>query len=263
MRAFIATLAVLACAIFLAAGHFYWKDKTNISSFKAAEDIEVNREETAPVDEDEVQLKGLEIFGKTTNWPAQASEDFRKAVEDGRTYKLAFVGSPALGKEVGGWSVMLRDAIEDTYGKDNIEVGIFEYDLSSDRFIGGGHEQEIVDWKPDFILFEPFKWIDNKAAPQNNSGNIEKFMNALDKAGNKAVLVLQPPHPVFGTTHYPNQVGKLKEFAEEQHIEYWDHWTTWPDDESLIGYYLEDKSSPNEKGHQLWFKYLKEKFIAE
>ncbi|MCR2823807.1 hypothetical protein [Lederbergia panacisoli] len=261
MRAFITTLSVLACVVLLAAGHFYWKNKTDISSFKASAD-QVNKEETEiePTEVEESELVTIDLFERTVNWPSTAQADFRAALESGGQYKLAIVGSPALGKETGGWSAQLQDALVDTYGDENIEVGIFEYDLSSDQFISGGHVDEIAVWKPDFVLFEPFNWIDNAGAPQHNSGNIEKFADALGGA----VLVLQPPHPVYNTSSYPAQVGTLKEFAESEGFEYWDHWSEWPDiQDPELETYIQDRDVPNEKGHELWFTFLKNRFIAD
>ncbi|MBS4218978.1 hypothetical protein KHA96_11690 [Bacillus sp. FJAT-49711] len=269
MRAFTVTIASVLCFVFLGFGHFYWKEKTNISSYTTAEneieikDSKIESEEI--VDLEENQIGDVNILEYIDNWPSTAQKTFQKKLENGNPYKFAFVGSPALGKETGGWSVMLKDALVDTYGEDNIEIGIFEYALSSDQFIDEEHVKEIIDFEPDFILFEPFKWIDNSVAPQHNSDNISKFMNSLDGAGSDAVLVLQPSPPVYDTRYYPVQVDELKDFAVQHELDYLDHWSAWPDDDDpkLEDYLLEDNSAPNKKGHKLWYEFLKKYFIAE
>ncbi|MBW8350270.1 SGNH/GDSL hydrolase family protein [Bacillus sp. IITD106] len=269
MRAIFVTVATVLCFVFLAFGHFYWKEKTSISSFNSAEKLinekgsKVESKET--VDLEESKIVDVKILNYIRNWPSNAQKAFEKALENGETYKLAIVGSPALGKETGGWSAMLKDILVDTYGENNLQVEIFEYALSSDQFIAGGHDQEVIDFKPDFILLEPFKWIDNSAAPQHNSGNILKFIDAFDETGSNAVLVLQPPPPVYDTRYYPVQIEELKELAKEHGLDYLDHWSAWPNHNNpeLEEYLLEDDSAPNEKGHQVWFEFLKEYFIGK
>ncbi len=59
-------------------------------------------------------------------WGEEGENDFKKGVEEGDGYKSAFVGSDSVGKEDGGWWVMVEDGLRKRYG-DGIEVGIFEY----------------------------------------------------------------------------------------------------------------------------------------
>lgn len=260
MRKFVTLLVVLATFLFLGAAHFYWKEKTSAST--PAPTIE--KKETANVKEKTekpIKVDSNDVLAAAANWPEEAQNDFKKAVEEGHPYKIAFVGSESVGKEDGGWSVMLQDALSKTYG-DAIEVGIFEYAERSDEFINSGHAEEVAEFKPDFVLFEPFTLNDNgNVEVEDNHENIKTFISAVKGA----VVVLQPPHPIHGATFYPDQVGQLKDFANAEGLDYLDHWSAWPDQENEeLRTYLKDKqSAPNEKGHEVWFEFLRDYFIAD
>ena len=99
-----------------------------------------------------------------TKWPGKAQTTFQQALEEERTYKVAIVGSPSLGKDTGGWSVLLSEALVDAYGEDNLEVSIFEYSLDSRQFLEGNHDEEVAGFKPDLVLLEPFRLKDNTAS---------------------------------------------------------------------------------------------------
>ncbi|RST74177.1 hypothetical protein D4T97_010885 [Siminovitchia acidinfaciens] len=263
MRKFITILAVLATIIFIAAAHNYWKGKTSaiVPAAKVEEkptnDVEEKAEKPVTTDAD--------VLAIAANWPKEAQGTFNKSVTQGKPYKIAFVGSESIGKEDGGWSVMLEDALGNAYD-DTVEVGIFEYAERSDEFINNGHAEEVAGFGPDFVLFEPFTLNDNgNVEVEDNHENIKTFISAVKKANEDAVVVLQPPHPIHNATFYPEQVGQLKDFANSEGLDYLDHWSVWPDQENEeLRTYLQDKQgAPNEKGHEVWFNYLKDYFIAE
>ncbi|WP_018708358.1 SGNH/GDSL hydrolase family protein [Siminovitchia fordii] len=258
MRKFITLLAVIATFLFLVAGHFYWKEKTSAHTpVEKKEPVEAKEKAKTkkPVSVDE------DLLTVSANWPKEAQDAFKKATSEGRPYKIAFVGSESIGKEDGGWSVMLKDALSEAYGN-AVEVGIFEYDEQSDEFITNGHAEEVAKFKPDFVLFEPFTLNDNgNIEVEDNHENIKTFISDVKDA----VVVLQPPHPIHGATFYPGQVDQLKAFANAEGLDYLDHWSEWPDqsNEELRTYLQDQQSAPNEKGHEVWFEFLRDYFIAK
>lgn len=264
MRKFITIVAVLATGIFIIAGQFYWEKKTSNHAPTVA-----NAEKTGTVDrqksDEKKSTENLDLLSAAINWPEQAQDTFEELILNGRPYKLALVGSESLGAENDGWSVMLEDALANVYG-DSVEVGIFEYAEDSNQFISEGHDNEVGKFKPDFVLFEPFTLKDNQSLVSHSSHeNIITFISTVRKENERAVFVLQPPHPIYNAKYYPAQVGQLKEFAEKEGLTYLDHWSQWPDgdDEKLRTYLQVDQGAPNEKGHEVWFDYLKKYFIAE
>ncbi|MBS4223359.1 SGNH/GDSL hydrolase family protein [Lederbergia citrea] len=267
MRAFIVTLAGVICIAFLAYGHFYWKDKTKVSSISPEVQSVSNEVETEePNKKAENETIDLNVLEYAENWPDEAQESFHSALENGEKYKIAIVGSQALGGK-DGWADMLKKELEETYGENALSVVLYQYDdVNSDQFIQNGQMEEIADGEPNLVLFEPFTLNDNgKIAVKKNHENIETFMDAIEEANSDAVVILQPTHPVHKGPIYAGQVKSLKEFANNQDIPYLDHWSEWPDrmNDEIKDYLLEDQSATNEKGNELWYEYLREYFVAE
>lgn len=260
MRGFLLTLLSIGCIAFLILGNMYWQEKTAVSSSKA-EGKTVTEEQS-----DEVVTEKEEIpdTDPVANWPNKAKSDYQTAKEDGETYKIALVGSPALGKETNGWSEQLKTALNDTYGE-SIEVEIFQHDAISIEFINSTDSDAVLDYAPDMVLFEPFSLNDNTGGVNvgDNHDSIDIFLRNLKGANEDVVLILQPTHPIYGATYYPEQVDALKVFAEESGFTYLNHWKVWPEDESLTDLLDESQETPNEEGHKVWADFLKNYFIAD
>ncbi|MBM7714973.1 hypothetical protein JOC94_001945 [Bacillus thermophilus] len=180
-------------------------------------------------------------------------------------FKLALVGSKALGEEANGWSIQLQKALADAYGE-TLDVKIFQYEEQSDQFITSGHGKEVAEFQPDIVLFEPFTLNDNGTVTLEDSHeNIHTFISTVQKEKEEAVVILQPPHPIHNATFYPSEVEALEKFAKDNNLPFLNHWAKWPavENEELRSYLLEDQSAPNDKGHEVWFTYLNEYFIAD
>jgi len=84
---------------------------------------------------------------------------------------LTIVESPALGKEVRDWSVLLKDALVETCGEDNMEVGIFKYNLSSDQFTGNGYMDKSRELATFYI--PSFSKTKTHSSPRNGSHHLK------------------------------------------------------------------------------------------
>ncbi|MGM0842306.1 MAG: SGNH/GDSL hydrolase family protein [Bacillota bacterium] len=257
-------LAILTI-VFLILGNMYWQDRTNISSGGPAA-AEVKDTEAVPVEADTEKDPEPGYEELISNWPENARNQFLQAVESNEAYKIAIVGSPALGVESGGWSEQLKQELTNTYG-DHIDVKLFEADTSSTEFITSSSSEEVTGFQPDLVLWEPFTLKDNTVgvSPEDTAYSVNAFLSDLQEANKDVTLILQPGQPLFGAVYYPQQVDELKAFAEENNITYLDHWTEWPesDDEALQEYLTESRDVPSEKGHELWATYLKDYFISQ
>ncbi|MBD8004267.1 SGNH/GDSL hydrolase family protein [Bacillus norwichensis] len=264
MRKFFTLIVIVITVLFLGAAHLYWKEKT--SAYAPAPKVEKKDAASSKgKTKKPVKSEAKDVLASTANWPKKAQDAFKKAVEEGRPYNIAFVGSESVGKEDGGWSVMLQEAMDKTYG-DTVEVELFEYAERSDEFINNGHADEVAKFNPDFVLFEPFTLNDNgNVEVEDSQENILTFISTVKEQNEDALVVLQPPHPIHGATFYPSQVNQLKEFANVEGLDYLDHWSEWPEPENEeLRTYLQDKqSAPNEKGHEVWFEFLRDYFIAK
>src|SRR5690606_35916008 len=169
-------------------GNFYWKEKTDISSFAKNENVEntvgevekqtdaKTKDETDESDgdasEDEIVVESLS--SKAGNWPEDARNALITAAEAGEEFILAIVGSQSLGGDE-GWTSMLEEALEEEYAG-IIDVQIFEYEgATSQEFVDGGYMEEVVASTPDLVLLEPFPLNDNSGwiSVEMNQANIE------------------------------------------------------------------------------------------
>ena len=264
MKTLITSLCVIICISFISISHFHWNNKTAPSSFVSAKDS-IETESKAEIKNNKKTNISENLLEKTKNWPKNAQISFQESIENNNIYKIAIVGSPAMGGKH-GWATNLKEELIQTYGESILQVQTFEYNKTSKGFIEEDHTEKIVNYDPDLILFEPFPLMDNgKVLVKDNHKNIEAFIEKLHKANKKVEIILQPAHPIYNATVYPTQIQDLKTFADENNITYLDHWSIWPDpnSEEIKDYLAEDQSEPSTKGHELWFNYLYQYFKAD
>ncbi|QWC22577.1 hypothetical protein KJK41_20370 [Bacillus haikouensis] len=274
MKSFLVTILAVSCAVFLFLGNMYWKERTSISASDQtgaesatsidAEDeqqTDKNNEDTEEVPKAE---ENSDVETLISNWPENAQQRFLTLKDEGEPFKLAVVGSPAMGVDEEGWAPQLEKELNTAYG-DDVEVQLFQYDLTSIDFINGSESEEVLSFNPDLVLMEPFSLVDNS----NNVGTVQNhdsilmFQNRLYETNEESVLLILPPHPLAGATYYPQQIESLEEFTVEEGIEYIDHWSAWPEDDELEDYLIESQDTPNEKGYEIWTDYLTDYFISE
>ncbi|OIU67654.1 SGNH/GDSL hydrolase family protein [Rossellomorea aquimaris] len=257
MKNFLLIVFGLICVGLLYIGNQYWQER--IAGAPAAQAGGEVKEENAPEPAEAVKEEPL-----ISNWPAKAQDRFKEAVNAGNAYRIALVGSDALGSGNGGWSDQLKEELSSGYG-DQVEVSIFEEDTTSVEFLEGDVYEDVLAFQPDLVLFEPFTLTDNSIGVpvERNHESILTFYEELQEENSSAELILQPSYPIEGATYYPKQVDGLKTFAGENDFTYLDHWAEWPEEEELGDYLLPSQEGPNEQGHELWADYLMDYFIAE
>jgi hypothetical protein len=256
MKTFSLIILAIGCAAVLFYGNQYWEERTSPS---APENQSANEEGT---DTEAAETADYETL--IENWPEEAKASFRKALKEGTSYRLALVGSSALGEGENGWAEQVKDRLESSFnGK--LVVEIYAYDTTSIDFVNGEDAEEVLNSDPDLVLLEPFVLSDNSnlVGSENNHESIQIFKRKLNEQNEEAVLMLQPTHPIVGATYYPKQIEELQAFAEEQNISYLNHWTAWPEEDALSAYLVESQETPNDEGHEVWAKYLLEYFIAD
>ncbi|MCM3586965.1 SGNH/GDSL hydrolase family protein [Mesobacillus maritimus] len=265
MKRFLVLLLALICVGTLIYGSLHWKEKTSVSAEKA--DTQEQTKEEPEQQETPAKVDTEKLLKLTENWPKAAREHYKMALEEGRPFTILLAGSNALGTDDEGWSIQLKHSLEEAYG-DTIEVEVKSYELTSSEFMSEEKLDELVSLQPDLTLLEPFTLMDNGLVMISNSHqNIEAIRSGLSEANPEHVMLLQPPNPLYNANYYPVQVDALKQFAEEEEIPYLNHWTAWPDPESkeIEDYLVEQDGTtlPNEKGHQVWYEYLLDYFIAD
>nr|MBO2481675.1 hypothetical protein [Bacillaceae bacterium] len=266
-----ALLSFLLCVAIIFVGSAHLRATIQSMEEKAAETDETGtqeagkgdgagaaeREESNPFN---LLPEQLELYTETM--PEHLKDRFLQAYEQGEPLDIVFAGSPALGSSADGWSAQVKKALEDRFGSDFVHVEIVEFDGTSTAFVEEGKAEEIAEKKPDIVLFEALTLEDNGLVTIDDSlKNIRTFAEALAEENPDALFLLQPPNPIYNAKYYPVQVEELRKFAETQKYELLDHWKAWPDPNSeAILDYLDDGGLPNEKGHELWAKFIKEYF---
>lgn len=198
--------------------------------------------------------------------PKDIQNKFREKVGKVQPVNLAILGSASTSKEEKAWPNLLERKLVDTYGPSVIKVTTEEIvNKTSIQVISEKLLDELAASKPDILLIEPFLLYDNAKLPmddrlENLSTIIQQF-----KSFNPAVTVMiQPSNPIYQAYYYPKEENELEEFSLSHGYTYLDHWKAWPSGESnkLLSY-LTDEGLPNDKGNEVWARYLVDYFIQK
>lgn len=265
MKAFLTIILTICCVTILILGNIHWGNKTKVDVEKShkisvqASDAPAGKES---LDEDEI----AEILSYAANWPEKAITSLEGTLKKGKTYKIIFAGSEALGEGPTSWPAMVQESLVETYGENIFTFRTKTYDKTSTEFLEAGGAEELAKEKADLIVFEPFTLKDNgKVVIETSWENILDVMENVKADKPDTTFILQPPHPIYEATWYQFQVENLEKFAEDAGIPYLNHWEAWPSVETaeLNSYLTEERDAPNEKGHEIWADYLIDYFIAE
>ncbi|MEH7414352.1 hypothetical protein V7266_03545 [Neobacillus drentensis] len=249
MKKILTILLGFSCAAVLYFGQSHWNQRIEAAPKEAAEQKITNRQK---------DLYG-QLLAHSSKWPAPAIEQFKKALDDKRPFKVLFVGSPAIGSATEGTFPIVRDQLIQTFGQKNMQVSIKTYPLTSTQFIAANKQKEIAEAHADLIVIEPFILLNNgEVLVEKTLDDLTLLMNGIKAKNPKTTFILQPSYPVYKAMIYPSQVDVLRKYAEEKHLTYLNHWTAWPDPNTvaLKEYLLPDMSAPSEKGNQVWSHYL-------
>ena len=186
-------------------------------------------------------------------------DEYSAALEAGDIYKFAIVGSQSVCDEE-SWAEQLKSEFESVFDG-TIDVELFEFDgLTTTELIDNGYHN-VIDFKPNLVLFETLTLNDNSSgAAAQSSDQITQFIESFPDA----TMILQPSHPIYNATVYPTQVDDQETYVSEQGYTYLNHWDSWPDymTEEILEYVVQpNQSTPTSKGHDVWFNYLKDYFI--
>jgi hypothetical protein len=259
-------LLTIFCVVFLIFGQMYWKEKTQQATATTTEEG-TNASTTNDKDVDDAGTDSISLLtdekmkDSIQNLPDKVQSTILSAHENGESVSMLIIGSTALGNEENGWASLFRDKLQSVYGEDFFRIDIFGFDGNSNEFITSWPDEELSEQSYDLVLLEGFTWEDNgEVSISNNHDNLLKFRDMYEDA----VVMLQPPHPIYQAINYPIQVEDLKVFAEENEIPYIDHWSEWPDaqtDEILP--YVTEEDELTEDGSALWADSLGKVFIRE
>ena len=271
MKKILVIAAIILSIGAVVAGKIHWDKKIEAKStlLKANNELKTenvsndNESKDKETSTDEISYEEIEPY--TKNLPEEIVNKIEKAIQTEQPIHLVMIGSASTPVSPNGWPTLLKQELENTYGNAIFTITIKEYaDHTSKDFVDKGLGKEVIALNPDVVLFEPFILADNgKVRLNERLANIESILDALFAELPELTVLLQPANPLLKATYYPNEVNKLKEFAEEKGYIYLDHWTAWPDHQTdEISPYIAN-NLPTEKGHKTWSEYLINYFISK
>lgn len=280
MKAFITSLLAILCVALVIGGNMHWNNKIEetVKELPAAAS-EDNGEKKAPAKKAKDDSKKQDsqkkyneddkissLLAYTANWPDEAARKFEKTLQNGERYKIVFAGSESVGAGENDWPALVQEKLIGTYGKSAFSFEVFSHSLSSNQFLDQGKEQELAEAGADMIILEPFTLNDNGILTiEMSEKNIDAIVEAVKAKNKDAVIILQPPHPLYNASYYGTQVTSLEAYANNHGMAFINHWEAWPerDSKDINDYLSEDRETPNEDGHKLWAEYVNQYLIAE
>ncbi|MDQ0200756.1 SGNH/GDSL hydrolase family protein [Neobacillus ginsengisoli] len=267
MRNFFTILLGIICIIVLFLGHSNWNKKIAASAKNTSVPSTTLVNPTTETEKNtDNEMNATKLITLTKNWPPKAVEQFQQALKVKKSYKILFVGSPAIGSETAGTYQNVKEKLIAAFGKNTIQVVLKIYDSTSSQFVTSNKQEEVAAEDADLIVLEPFILVNNgKVKIDDSLKDVSKMMEAIKAKKPETSFILQPSFPLYKAKFYPLQVAELKKYAANNHIAYLDHWSAWPDtnSEKFKDYLLPDQSAPSEKGNQVWSDYLVKYLISE
>ncbi len=248
----------IICIAFIGFSHFWWNEKTTV--LQAAE-LSNGLSNQAIVQQETID----HLLPLTENWPDTSVENLKKAIKEQRPFKIVIAGSDVLGGET-GWAQATKAKLLEAYGKENLTVEIREYNGTSDVFIAENKQFELADLHADLLLFEPFILKNNGYISIDTTlANLTTTLENIKQVSPAIDVILMPANPIYNAKYYPVQIASLKQYAEENHLVYLDHWSMWPDPntEDIKEYLTPDQSQPNDLGHKLWSEFVSAYLISK
>ena len=257
--AIISTLSIILVVV-LVIGNINWnlQEESPLSKIKSSESAEDSKSNS---DSD----SGLDYYSDfVTSWPKSAQKVFENKLSDKKQFNIVLLGSESIGNKKLGIVTPLKKALEKKYDQ-YVTIDSIVYDGTSSDYVSEQAYSTLIDRKPDMIIMEPFLLNDNNVIDISTTlMNLRQIILETKVQLPDVTFILQPAQQIYDASLYPMQISDLQKFAEAEKITYWNHWEAWPDgkDKKVLDYLVKDSSDPNEKGYEVWSKYLANKLIA-
>lgn len=249
-------LLAIVGIIILGYGNIYWQEQITQMTHQKEEpkDLEPQKEEPN-VDLLEVNMEYVR------NLPQEVIEKIELGIESQSPIQLALIA-----RNESDWAQGLEEALVDVYGFDLWDIEIITY--GNETITALLQDESLQNIQADVILFEgPF--LNNNLEGPEWEIALEQLIQLInDWEEEEAVVMIQPPNPIYQGVHFPSQVELYKNYLLDQGYLYLDHWLEWPDFNSEDILPLldldenEDRRHVSEAGAELWQEYLIDLFIT-
>ncbi|MBT2701007.1 hypothetical protein J7E79_27315 [Bacillus sp. ISL-40] len=255
MQKFLTALLAVGFLITLYLGQSHWNQERQAT----AKSKPFHQSSTSKIDAQNPEEQ--ELLKLTSNWPTSAVDQFKQSLKEEKPFTILFAGSPAIGSETDGSFPLIKEKLIKTFGEQHIKVELKTFNLSSTQLLYQKKQTEIAAANADLIIFEPFILMNNgEVLIKDTLENTSKIIDDIKKNKPETAFILQPSFPLYQAKIYPRQVAELKKYAQEKQLTYLDHWTAWPDQNTVAmkDYLQPDMSAPSEKGNHVWSEYILE-----
>ncbi len=157
MKTFISVLLAIACLAILIVGNHTGMKKQR---FPLMIQLHKTQAKMSSLKITSKVLQWITLLPYTKNWPAESVATFKASVQNGKPFKIAFLGSNAQGEGKESWPQMVKTDLTETFD-DHISVSTFSYDVTSTEFVEQDMQADLVKEQPDLVIFEPFTLKDN------------------------------------------------------------------------------------------------------
>jgi hypothetical protein len=255
----LAALLFVSCISFIIVGQIYWQKKIDQSIQHAMTEEKGNAQTVGNEDD--------EVMKYAANLPPEVQKKVKNAIHKNKPVRLVTVGSEATPASKDGWPALLKQQLDAAYGSEVFQVVVKEYKgMTTKQAIDENIAEQLIEEKPDILLWEPFLLNNNGVIDMNDTlEHIDAMIETITDTLPDVTIMLQPPHPIYNATYYPEQVKQFQAFAKEKGYIYIDHWQAWPDykSEELNKYVDPDTDLPTKDGQERWADFLADYFIAK
>jgi hypothetical protein len=253
----------------LMSGKLYWNDRIERVHAKGQSERATYEENGDSEDQVKVmknERKDVVTLDKLNFLPKEIQSTFREKVGMGKPVDLVIVGSASTPSNDKAWPNLLKEKLVHTYGSSVIKVTVKEVaNKTSTQVIKEKLLDGLAASKPDILLIEPFLLYDNSKLPVDERlKNLSTIIHQFKSFNSDTTVMIQPANPVYQAYYYPQEESELEEYALTHGYIYLDHWKAWPKGESnsLLNY-LTPEGLPNEKGNDVWSRFLIDYFIQK
>ncbi|MBM7702261.1 SGNH/GDSL hydrolase family protein [Metabacillus iocasae] len=250
MKVIVNVAAIATCLTVFVVGHQHWKEKIEVHAAQSKTSVVMKQPVTA-------EEEAVDVMRYTKNLPPFFVKKIEQAIQANKPLSFVIAGPHATTEE-GSWAVMVKQFIEETYGKEVFTVHIHSLTgETSANILAKSALSTLEQYEPDVVLYEPPTLLDNGLIGIHNTvKNTNEMMQQLKQLPSAPALLVQPSQPLAQASVYPNEVTLVKEVIDQHGVYYVDHWKTWPEGEALSAY-VSVEGVLSEKGHAQWASFYK------
>lgn len=251
-------LAILICLAAIIGGDIYWHHKISKTTAEAATAGQTEQalnatESGQPASPDKARDKRI------AKLPAALQKNVQAAIGKHEQVLLVMIG----GADSQALAGLLQQQLDKTYGADIFKVTANSYGSSDSLALNGKPLSEIIKGakEPDAVFYTPPVYNDDHQVSTTDTKSVISLIGEKIKAKYPdAAFFVQPPVYSAETTYINDRIDELKKYAKKKDLAYINYLSQWPTGAKQANVAAADGQSMNEKGEEIWLKYISQKW---